>query len=56
MPINTTAALQTVAGKTLKVVEDFKYLGAWAETTARDVEIRKTFSWVAMGKWIILYL
>ena len=50
MPINATAALQTVAGKTLKVVEDFKYLGAWADTTARDVEIRKALAWVAIVK------
>ena len=50
MPINTTATIKTVEGKILKIVEDFKYLGAWVDTTARDIEIRKALAWAAIVK------
>ena len=37
-------------GRKIKVVEDFKYLGAHAESSERDIKIRKALAWVACHK------
>ena len=34
-------------GETLKEVKNFKYLGAWTESTAADVAVRKALAWSA---------
>ena len=34
-------------GETLKVVENFKYLGAWTESTSADISVRKALAWSA---------
>jgi hypothetical protein len=37
-------------GETLKVVENFKYLGAWTESTEKDISVRKALAWSACHK------
>ena len=37
-------------GKTLKKVNEFKYLGCWVNNSANDFKIRKGQAWNAMGK------
>ena len=37
-------------GETLKVVQNFKYLGAWTESTAKDISVRKALAWTACHK------
>ena len=32
-------------GKALKVVENFKYLGAWTKGTEKDIAVRKALAW-----------
>ena len=32
-------------GETLKVVENFKYLGAWTESSSTDITVRKALAW-----------
>ena len=34
-------------GETLKVVNNFKYLGAWTESSASDIAVRKALAWSA---------
>ena len=34
-------------GETLKVVENFKYLGAWTESSSTDIAVRKALAWSA---------
>ena len=48
MPINIPAAeaiVTTLDGTQLEVVDDFKYLGAWLATTAREIKIRRAQAW-----------
>ena len=37
-------------GNTLKIVENFKYLGAWTQSTEKDITIRKALTWSACHK------
>ena len=37
-------------GEMLKVVQNFKYLGAWTESTAKDISVRKALAWTACHK------
>ena len=37
-------------GKTIKVVENFKYLGGWLKSSEKDFEIRKAHAWTACHK------
>ena len=37
-------------GKTLKVVDNFKYLGAWTQSTEKDFAVRKALAWNACHK------
>ena len=37
-------------GETLKVVENFKYLGAWTESSSSDISVRKALAWSACHK------
>ena len=34
-------------GETLKVVENFKYLGAWTQSSSSDISVRKALAWSA---------
>ena len=43
-------ALTTSTGKSLKKVDDFKYLGAWVATTEHDFVVRKAKAWAACHK------
>ena len=38
------------SGDTLKVVDNFKYLGAWTESSATDISVRKALAWSACHK------
>ena len=37
-------------GKTINVVENFKYLGGWLKSSEKDFEIRKAHAWTACHK------
>ena len=37
-------------GRVLKVVDNFKYLGAWTESTEKDFNVRKALAWNACHK------
>ena len=37
-------------GYKLEEVQDFKYLGAWMESTAKDIKQRKAAAWRACSK------
>ena len=37
--------IKTIDGTDRKIVEDFKYLGAWVDSSEKDVKIRKPQTW-----------
>jgi hypothetical protein len=41
--------LITVGDTVLKEVEDFKYLGAWVNSTEQDLKVRKALAWRALN-------
>ena len=42
MAFNTEdTLLKTVEGQHLQVVEDFKYLGAWINSSEKDIRVKK---------------
>lgn len=43
-------SLKSLAGKELKKVDDFKYLGSWINTTERDLKVRIAKAWAASNK------
>ena len=44
---DTPVSIQAKNGETLKVVENFKYLGAWTHSSASDISVRKALAWSA---------
>jgi hypothetical protein len=42
--------LKSSDGSLLKHTDDFKYLGAWVNTTEQDIRIRKAIAWKALHK------
>ena len=40
-------SIQAKNGEILKVVENFKYLGAWTQSSATDISVRKALAWSA---------
>ena len=44
------ADLDTLEGKKLKRVDDFKYLGSWIESSKKDLETRIGLAWNALNK------
>ena len=40
-------SVHTKNGETLKVVENFKYLGAWTYISASDISVRNALAWSA---------
>lgn len=43
-------AIISSKGKTLKCVEDVKYLGSWIESSKKDLEVRIGLAWSGMNK------
>ena len=41
--------LRTRDGSTLKVKEDFKYLGSWVNSSEKDIKVRKAIAWRALN-------
>ena len=41
--------LQTIDGTQLEQKDDFKYLGSWADSSEKDIEIRKALAWKAIN-------
>ena len=41
--------LTTTGGMALKEVKDFKYLGAWVNSTEQDLKVRKALAWKALN-------
>ena len=46
----TPVEIKVKNGKKLKIVENFKYLGAWTESTDKDFTVRKALAWSACHK------
>ncbi|XP_014779467.1 uncharacterized protein LOC106875731 [Octopus bimaculoides] len=44
------ASVKVRDGKSLKVVENFKYLGAWTQSTENDIVAREALAWSACHK------
>ena len=42
--------IKTLSGEEIKIVNNFKYLGAWTESTEKDLKIRKALAWSACHK------
>ena len=47
--IEEPAPLHTSDGIELEWVEDFKYLGAWVESSEKDINVRKALAWKALN-------
>ena len=47
---NTPVNITTRDGAPIKVVNNFKYLGAWMESTEKDFQVRKAVAWSACHK------
>ena len=45
-----TGSIQTNDGPKLEEVKDFKYIGAWVESSAKDINQRKAAAWRACSK------
>ena len=42
---NQQFEIKAIDGSNLKSIEDFKYLGAWIYSSAKDLKIRKALDW-----------
>ena len=42
---NQQFEIKAIYGSNLKRVEDFKYIGAWIDSSAKDLKIRKALAW-----------
>ena len=42
--------VKTKSGKIIKQVENFKYLGAWTQSSDKDIKVRKALAWSACNK------
>ena len=42
--------ITTASGAILDVVEDFKYLGSWMQSSMKDIKTRKAQAWIACNK------
>ena len=40
--------MRTHERRRLKEVKDFKYLGAWVDSTEQDLKVRKALAWRAL--------
>ena len=43
-------SIKTVDGNSLEEVHDFKYLGAWVQSSDQDIKVRKAMAWKASNK------
>jgi len=50
--------INTKTGKRIKVLENFKYLGSWMQSTEKDI-VRKSLAWKSCHKlskiWNLLF-
>ena len=42
--------IQSSSNNTLKVVDNFKYLGGWMQSSEKDISVRKALAWTACHK------
>ena len=42
---NQQFEIKAIDGSNMKRVEDFKYIGAWIDSSAKDLKIRKELAW-----------
>lgn len=47
--------IKSISGKSLKQVEDFKYLGSWIDTSEKDMGTRIGMAWAAADKLNIIW-
>ena len=50
LPPTSDPVLKTRNGKSLKKVDDFKYLGGWLSSCEKDIKVRKGQAWAACHK------
>ena len=43
-------ALKSKSGDSIKIVDNFKYLGAWMANSETDIKVRKALAWQACHK------
>ena len=43
---NQQFEIKAIDRSNLKSVEDFTYLGAWIDSSAKDLKIRKALAWI----------
>ena len=43
-------SINSKSGQAIKVVENFKYLGAWMESSEKDINVRKALAWQTCHK------
>ena len=48
--IDNTEHIHTILNSKIKIVDNFKYLGAWMESSEKDFNIRKALAWSAANK------
>ena len=42
--------VETLGGTKLEVVQDFKYLGSWIASSAKDIKVCRALAWSALHK------
>ena len=47
---NSSQKLYTNGGKEIEIVDDFRYLGSYIESSEKDISIRKALAWQAIHK------
>ena len=45
LQIQSTIPIKAIDGSNLKRVDDFEYLGAWIDISAKELKIRKALAW-----------
>jgi len=50
MAFNTQGTLTSMSGSVIKQVDDFKYLGSYLSSTAKDINVRIGCAWAAIKK------
>ena len=42
--------ITSISNHLIKLVEDYKYLGGWMESTERDIKVRIALAWTGCNK------
>ena len=47
--VDVNQPLCTIDGTTLEQKDDFKYLGSWADSSQKDIDVREGLAWEALN-------